>query len=277
MTPERDFHYALIKYLDLKGKPELSNIIKYSRIIYDKHWAFSGGVSYQKKMSINIKTPIEFKAFLEKEIDLLKTLSFEIYEDDDEYMATDVIITVLAAKVTMIEVEEIEKEIVEGTVYQSFMTEVNNMKLDSTEKSYLYEACECAIRNNKLAASTMLGCAAEYLLIEICNGYYEYLKNHVSQNEQELFKKKVIGAKSAYKRLNEFQKYVEGNMQMFKGLGFENPKLNFNFLDIIRKVRNESGHPSGNIVSCEELQMTIGNYQHFLKRAHKLIEELPRL
>ena len=277
MTPERDFHYTLIKYLDIKGKQELSNIIKRSRIVYDKLWPFSGVVSYQRKMNINIKTPIEFKTLLEKEIDLLRTLSFEIYEDDDEYMATDVVITVLAAKVTTIEIEEIEKEIVEGSVYQSFITEVSSLGLDEIEKSYLYEACECAIRNNRLAASTMLGCAAEYLLSQLCDSYHEYLKNHSSQNEQEAFERKVIKAKSAYIRLDEFEKRVNSHASLFENLGFENPKLNFNFLDVIRKVRNESGHPSGNVISSEELQMTIGNYQHFLKRAHKLIEELPKL
>jgi hypothetical protein len=277
MTPERDFHYTLIKYLDIKGKQELSNIIKRSRIVYDKQWGFSGVVSNQRKMNINIKTPIEFKTLLEKEIDLLKTLSFEIYEDDDEYRATDVVITVLAAKVTTIEIEEIEKEIVEGSVYQSFITEISSLGLDEIEKSYLYEACECAIRNNKLAASTMLGCAAEYLLNQLCDSYHQYLINHVSQNEQETFERKVIKAKSAYIRLDEFEKRVNSNVSLFENLGFENPKLNFNFLDVIRKVRNESGHPSGKVVSAEELQMTIGNYQHFLKRSHKLIEELPKL
>ena len=277
MTPERDFHYTLIKHLDIKGKQELSNIIKRSKIVYDKQWDFSYVVSDQRKMNINIKTPIEFKALLEKEIDLLRTLSFEIYEDDDEYRATDVVITVLAAKVSIVEIEEIEKEIVEGSVYQSFITEISSLGLDEIEKSYLYEACECAIRNNRLAASTMLGCAAEYLLSQLCNSYHEYLKNHSSQNEQETFERKVIKAKSAYIRLDEFEKRVNSNISLFENLGFENPKLNFNFLDVIRKVRNESGHPSGNVVSSEELQMTIGNYQHFLKRAHKLIEELPKL
>ena len=61
---------------------------------------------------------------------------------------------------------------------------------------------------------------------------------------------------------------------LLKKLGFENIALNFNFLDIIRKVRNEAGHPTGNIVSQEELQMTFGNYQHFLKRSHNLIDKL---
>lgn len=33
--------------------------------------------------------------------------------------------------------------------------------------------------------------------------------------------------------------------------------LNFNFLDIIRKVRNQSGHPTGYKISQEELEMTL--------------------
>ena len=58
-------------------------------------------------------------------------------------------------------------------------------------------------------------------------------------------------------------------------VGFENPKLNFNFLDIIRKVRNQSGHPTGLEVSEGDLKMFFGNYQHFIKLAHKLIDVLP--
>lgn len=277
MTPEKDLHYTLIQYLDLKGNTELSNIIKHSRIVYDKQWKFTGVVSDQRNLCINIKTPIAYKAVLEKEIDLLQTLCFEIYEDDDDYMATSVNISILAAKVTTIEIDEIEKEIVEGSVYQSFIAEISSLGLDGIEKSYLYEACECAIRNNRLAASTMLGCAAEYLLSQLCNSYHEYLKKHASQTEHEAFERKVIKAKSAYIRLDEFEKRVNSNAVLFENLGFENPKLNFNFLDVIRKVRNESGHPSGNVVSSEELQMTIGNYQHFLKRSHKLIRELPNI
>jgi len=33
---DRDFHYNLIKYLDIKGKQELSNIFKRSKIVFDK-------------------------------------------------------------------------------------------------------------------------------------------------------------------------------------------------------------------------------------------------
>lgn len=277
MTPEKDLHYTLIQYLDFKGKSELSNIIKHSRIVYEKQWKFTGVISDQRNLCINIKTPLIYKTILEKELDLIKNICFEIYEDDDDYMATSVVVSILASKVTTIEIDEIEKEIVENTVYQSFIKEISQMELDQIEKSYLYEACECAIRNNRLAASTMLGCAAEYLLLNICQSYHEYLKNNSSTGEVESFERKVINAKCAYNRLDEFEKRVQSNVSLFQSLGFENPKLNFNFLDIIRTVRNEAGHPSGNNISAEELQMTFGNYQHFLKLAHKLITELPKI
>lgn len=275
MTPERDLHYTLIQYLDYRDRPELSNIIKHSRIVYDKQWEFTKVVSDQRKLHINIKTPLSYKSILEKELKFVESLCFEIYEDDDDYMPTSVGISILASKVTTVEINQIEQEIIENSVYQAFVSEVSQMNLDHIEKSYLFEACECAMRNNRLAASTMLGCAAEYLLLNICDAFKTYLVKHATESEVDNFERKVIKAKSAYNRLDEFSKRVESNVGLFQTLGFENPKLNFNFLDIIRKVRNEAGHPSGNNISTEELQMTFGNYQHFLKLAHKLIIELP--
>lgn len=84
-----------------------------------------------------------------------------------------------------------------------------------------------------------------------------------------------LKAKCAYDRLDEFEKRVEANSGLFVNFGFENPKLNFNFLDIIRKVRNQSGHPTGNEISEGDLKMIFGNYQHFIKLAHDLIDRLP--
>ena len=275
MTPEKDLHYTLIQYLDYRDRPELSNIIKHSRIVYDKQWEFTRVVSDQRKLHINIKTPLIYKSILENELNFVQSLCFEIYEDDDDYMATSVGVSILALKVTTIEINQIEQEIIENSVFQSFVREVSQMNLDYIEKSYLFEACECAMRNNRLAASTMLGCAAEYLLLNICKAFKIYLVKHTSENEVDNFERKVIKAKCAYNRLDEFSKRVESNVGLFQSLGFENPKLNFNFLDIIRKVRNEAGHPSGNNITAEELQMTFGNYQHFLKLAHILITELP--
>lgn len=275
MTPEKDLHYTLIKYLEIEGEIELSNIIKRSKIIYDRGWKFTGIISNQRTMTIDIKTPIEFKKILESNIDKIKSICFEIYEDDAEYRAESVSISILANKVTSIEIDEIEKEIVEESIYNNFIREISTINIDAIEKKYLFEACECAIRNNKLAASTMLGCAAEYLLIKLCESYYIYLQNNGTRPEYEGFERKIIKAKCAYDRLDEFEKRVESNKGLFIKLGFENPKLNFNFLDIVRKVRNQSGHPTGNEISDGDLKMIIGNYQHFIKSAHDLIETLP--
>ncbi|MBY6951048.1 hypothetical protein [Clostridium botulinum] len=275
MTPERDLHYTLIKYFDMEGESELANIIKRSKIVYDKGWTFTGIVSDQRRMTINIKTPYEFKKILETQISKIKEVCFEIYEDDDKYRADDVRITTLAGKVTSIEINEIEREIVQESIYNNFIMEVSKSNIDIIEKKYLFEACECATRNNRLAASTMLGCAAEYLLIKLCEAYYSYLQNNGTRGEYEGFERKVLKAKCAYDRLDEFEKRVESNSDLFVEFGFENPKLNFNFLDIIRKVRNQSGHPTGNEISEGDLKMIFGNYQHFIKLAHDLIDKLP--
>ncbi|MGI6647505.1 MAG: hypothetical protein ACOX5W_00170 [Bacillota bacterium] len=275
MTPEKSLHYTMIKYLDIEGETELSNFIKHSKIVYDRRWDYSGIVSNQRKMFINIKTPIEFKKILEGNLKKLEKICFEIYEDDDEYAAVGVYISTLAYNITSVEIDEIENEIVEDSIYQNFILEISSMDIDQIERKYLYEACECAIRNNRLAASTMLGCAAEYLLINLSNAYYQYLENNGTSNEIENFKRKVVNAKSAYDRLDEFEKRIESNIGIFQEVGFENPKLNFNFLDIIRKVRNQSGHPTGLEVSEGDLKMFFGNYQHFIKLAHKLIDVLP--
>ncbi|WP_252244014.1 hypothetical protein [Clostridium sp. ZBS14] len=275
MTPERDLHYTLIKYLDMEEEAELVNIIKRSKIVYDRGWAFTKIVPDQRTLTINIKTSIEFKKILENQINKIKKICFEIYEADDEYRAQEVTVSILAKRVTSIEVDEIEKEIVEESIYNNFIMEISNMNIDRIEKKYLFEACECAIRNNRLAASTMVGCAAEYILIKLCEAYYSYLQNNGTKNEYEGFERKVIKAKCAYDRLDEFEKRVEANSGLFVNFGFENPKLNFNFLDIIRKVRNQSGHPTGNEISEGDLKMIFGNYQHFIKLAHDLIDKLP--
>lgn len=275
MTPERDLHYTLIKYLDMEEETELVNIIKRSKIVYDRGWAFTKIVPDQRTLTINIKTPIEFKKILENQINKIKKICFEIYEDDDEYRAQEVTVSILAQRVTSIEIDEIEKEIVEESIYNNFIMEISTMNMDAIEKKYLFEACECAIRNNRLAASTMVGCAAEHILIKLCEAYYSYLQNNGTKNEYEGFERKVIKAKCAYDRLDEFEKRVEANSGLFVNFGFENPKLNFNFLDIIRKVRNQSGHPTGNEISEGDLKMIFGNYQHFIKLVHDLMDRLP--
>lgn len=55
MTPEKDLQFTLIQYLEMKDLKELSNIIKHSRIVYDKKWEFSGVVSNQRQLTSKLQ------------------------------------------------------------------------------------------------------------------------------------------------------------------------------------------------------------------------------
>ena len=78
-----------------------------------------------------------------------------------------------------------------------------------------------------LSACVMLGCSAEILLKDLCEAYYKYLQKNASSTEQSSFEQKVLRAKVAYTRLDEFLKRAEANPAVFEKLGFENVKLNF--------------------------------------------------
>lgn len=121
----------------MKDLKELSNIIKHSRIVYDRKWEFSGVVSNQRQMTINIKTPIPFKSILEEKIKLIEPLIFEIYEDDYDYYANEVTVSVLASKVTKIKIDEMDREIISDSIYQNFIKDISSMNLDNIEKYYL--------------------------------------------------------------------------------------------------------------------------------------------
>ncbi|WP_041272551.1 hypothetical protein [Desulfitobacterium hafniense] len=103
------------------------------------------------------------------------------------------------------------------------------------------------------------------------------LTNNATPDEQGNFEQKVIKAKVAYTRLDEFLKRAEANPTVFEGLGFENVRLNFNFLDIIRQTRNDSGHPTGNIIQETQFKMMLSNYQAFLDKSINAIRTLPSL
>jgi len=272
MTNKKDLFYGLIENLDYKGEKELSNIIKHSKIVYEKQYKFTGNISNQRALWINIKTPVRFKDILKSNKKKLEEFCFDLFESDDDYGLTEITITSLASRITEEELSHIEKEIVKDSFYEAFLKEIIDLKLDKIEKDYLTEACECATRDNRLAASVMLGCAAEYLLMNMCYKFKYYLEEQGTPKELENFNTKVIKAKCAFNRLDEFYKRAENKADIFKKFGFDNLKFNFSALEIIRQVRNDSGHPTGKTISSEELKLTFGTYSSFLKKAHNFIK-----
>ncbi|WP_143316907.1 hypothetical protein [Clostridium sp. HBUAS56017] len=92
-----------------------------------------GIVSNQRIITINAKTPIEFKKILESNLDKIKSICFEIYEDDEEYRAELVSVSTLENKVTSVELDEIEKVIVEESIYNNFIREISSISIDTIE------------------------------------------------------------------------------------------------------------------------------------------------
>ncbi|MNK78725.1 hypothetical protein D3C87_983690 [compost metagenome] len=276
---EERFLSTLLDCLEADDETELYNIINQSEIVIHHDWKYSGKVPNQRSAFVELKVPVKFKKIVDTydARNKLSTLCSEIYVDDDAYGFVGIKIgttmnKVVARKESSGESTHLDKH----HTFQNLIHMTMNSEMSEIEKVYIYEACECAMRNNRIAAVTMLGCAAEFLLLQLCSSYLEYLENgNGTPKEIENFKKNVINARSAYTRLDEFEKRVESNIEFFKNFGFENPKLNFNFLDIIRQVRNESGHPTGKKISPEDMNTMFGNYQFFIQKAHSMLKQLP--
>ncbi|WP_108671073.1 hypothetical protein [Peribacillus acanthi] len=273
---EKAMQITLVSLLESENKIELANIIRMSKVVYSPQWDFSGIVSNQRKLYVEIKVPVNLKKIARENVQVLSDYCNEIYENDEVYACCGVIIGTRAIIAEVVEFENKVLLLEKDSVYTNLIKHLSaDTKVDSLQKKYLYEACTTGNEGNILAASVMLGCAAELLLKKLCDSFYLYYKNNHTQKEQDTFEQKVIKAKTAYIRLDEFTKRAEANAELFKSFGFENLKLNFNFLDIIRQTRNDAGHPTGKNLEESEFKTMLGNYQLSLGKYLTAIENLP--
>lgn len=275
---EKQMLATIIDVLKQDGKTEIANILSVSEFNYDPQWEFSGIISYQRKLYSNLKVPIAFRKTIESHLKEISSIACDIYTDDDEFYYLGINrVGALAIKLEEISYENRKVIVEQNSVFTSFMKYlIDSAEVPELQKAYLFEACENGYSDNLLSATVMLGCSAELLLIDLCSAYYAYFKVHGTQAEQDSFEQKVIKAKVASIRLSELMKRIEARPQLFVKYGFENIALNFNFLDIIRQTRNDSGHPTGNTIEKEQFEMMLANYQAFLPKALKAIRELPR-
>lgn len=274
---EKDMIITIAGVLEMEGNNELANIVRICDFVYDPQWKFSGFIPDQRKLYAIIKVPLNFVKLIKENLHKLSDISISIYNDDATYRFLGINqVGYLPIKTEEIEFENKKILIEKDSVFSNFIKFLTgNSEIDKLQKKYLFEACEAGKNNNLLSATVMLGCSAELLLIQLCNSFYEYLEKQGMESEAASFKSKVINAKTAYIRLDEFLKRAEVNKDLFKELGFENIKLNFNFLDIIRQTRNDSGHPTGNAITQEQFKMMLSNYQSFIGKAINAIKILP--
>ncbi|MBD7971286.1 hypothetical protein [Paenibacillus gallinarum] len=160
------------------------------------------------------------------------------------------------------------KEVNSQQAYSSLLVLAGEL-LDPIESAYIIEACNSAKAGMNLAAATMLGCAAEQLLKNLSDSYHTYLKN--SGDSVKDYESKVIKSKTSYMRLTNFYNYVTSNKKTFEKHGLQNPGASYAVLEIIRQTRNESGHPTGIIISDSNMHELFSLYNVWLPRFHKLM------
>ncbi len=273
---EENMLISMIAYLEDEGNTELSSILQVSKFVYAPQWDFSGIIQYQRKLYASLRVPIRCRKTIENSLDILSKIACEIYIDDDEYYFLGINeVGMLPIQTEALEFEQKHIVLEKDSTYANFIKFlINNSNIDGLQKKYLFEACECGDKNNLLSATVMLGASAEILLLDLCKAYKNYLDKQGDSTVSDAFERKVVKAKCAHDRLMEFLKRANSNASLFQSLGFEDINLNFSFFDIIRQTRNDSGHPTGNVITNEQFKMMLSNYQHFLPKVIEAIDKL---
>lgn len=267
----------LEEFLISKKENELANIIKSCEIVLID----TGHIPYKTLNYTNLDMEIIVPVSLMKQLKSiwykLEYLCKEFYPNDLDHRLNKI---EMKMKIPEPIFEEGETKVIkEHSIYNNIITKFQNCDIDNIEKDYILEGCNCAMHGNRLAAATMIGCAIERLLFRLCEAYLHFMKNNnVSEREISKFESEVVNAKKAHARLDGFIKKVNNSEQIFKEMGLENSNLHFfSLLDIIRQVRNESGHPTGKKISEEDLHTIYSQYQLLIDRIHQLIFRLPTL
>ena len=274
---EEIFLNTLIQALEADNRQDISSLLRPAKVIFNETSTYYGWEKPNKyRTYIEIKVPVGVKKVIVKYKNELEKYCDEIFDDDDYQAFYAVTFGILMDSNMVKNTERATLETyTKSQVYQNLLSKVQQTDLDPIEKKYIIEACNCAINGQRLAAATMIGCATECLLEQLCNSYLTYLKNGAgTETEVSKFERDAVNAKKASARLDCFRRTVQNKETLFRSIGLENANLHFTFLDIIRQVRNESGHPTGIIVSNEDLNTIFGNYQLLIDRVHPIITRL---
>ncbi|GCD13073.1 hypothetical protein [Clostridium tagluense] len=282
---EREFHATLVEFVeydedtqDLK-KDDLLALLKECEITFNPTGIYGNGTGYRKEyVQLRITTPLKSK--LKTYTKYLSDVCREIYTSDGYFEYWGIEILVLPKKFIVRDEEIVKSEITsieqKDIIYDNFKLKVLKSDFDDIEKAYIIETCKCAVSGNMLSASTTIGCAAERLLLLLSESYLQYLRyNNESALTISNFEKNIVNAPKAHKRLEGLYKTIEKDKKLFENLQFENHMLHFSFLDVIRQVRNEAGHPTGVTIEKSKLQSIVTNYDLLYDKIHEVIIKLP--
>lgn len=275
---EERFKQTLLEYLSIEGQTELQQMLSQSKIVIKTSSSYSGKQWNQRSAVVEIKVPVPYRKTIEEKYKpILYKICGEIYEDDSDFGFTGIELGIVPLS-TITTVNHLTKEVrylQNHANYQNLMDKVSSMDLDAEQKLYIYEACNSAISGNNVAAMVTLGCATELLFINTCNAYKNYLLSINEIDKSTRFTNNVLKVTKAYDRISKFERLIESDtsMQIFSQYGLENIKIQFNFLDIIRQLRNEAGHPTGKRISNADLSTMFGNFQYVVEKLNNFIKK----
>jgi hypothetical protein len=139
-------------------------------------------------------------------------------------------------------------------------------KIDSTTLLYLKEAVQAFKSGCVLSSTVMIGVATEHsflLLIE------KIEKNSI---HSATFKK-VYNERGILRKINAFKKILDSNPSLLPSSVKEDLDTQFtSILAMIRNFRNESGHPSGKIVSREQCYILLQLFIPCCEKIYQMID-----
>jgi len=136
--------------------------------------------------------------------------------------------------------------------------------IDDVTLLYLKEAMQAFMSGCMLSSSVMLGVAAEHS--------FEQLLELIDKNPKygTIFKS-VQKEQSILPKLNKFKSILDQHIGEFTPEIREDLDTNFSgIIAIIRNFRNESGHPSGKIVSREQCYILLQLFIPYCKKIYQL-------
>lgn len=148
-------------------------------------------------------------------------------------------------------------------------TKVPNV--DKVIINYFSECLNTYRINCNFASSVMLGCCAERAICLLFDNYLEWLNRNFSDKEYNnllKFQKSVISRK-----FDELTKSISGHRANISELLFEDYDLLINSIfTIIRKNRNDAGHPIDKFIDRDELRSMIYVFINHCKKIYEFID-----
>ena len=168
------------------------------------------------------------------------------------------------------------QRVVNATEYQpydpsGYLSRIKNEipTIDDVIIFYLEEGLNCFRSNYLFSSAVMIGCAAEKAMLLLIDAFGQAISNPTSRQEYEKETKFwMINRKyeALWKRLEPISPSLPPQ------LGDELHVILDRIFDLIRKTRNEAGHPTGKRIDLETMHANLLLFPSYCKRVYGLLD-----